>query len=71
MDAHELQQEYQRIRPQYDAFATRLSTLLESVLNAERIAFAQIEHRAKTVESFLRKVERKQYSKDLLTETTD
>lgn len=51
----------EKYHPLYEDFASRLHTLLEELTNKAGISFNHIEHRVKTVESFLDKIERKDY----------
>lgn len=56
---------YRELEPLYRSFALRLTGLLEELLRMENISFAQIEYRAKTLESFVAKIERKGYENPL------
>jgi ppGpp synthetase/RelA/SpoT-type nucleotidyltranferase len=47
--------------PSYEAFSLRIHALLEELLKTNKIPFSQIEHRAKTLRSFMNKLERKKY----------
>ena len=62
MDTAELEKKYRdEYRPKFVSLAARISTLLEDLLKDKGIPVVQIEHRAKTVESFLGKVRLKNY----------
>lgn len=50
--------EYRHLRPEYERFACRLADLLRDLLAAEGVRIHTVEHRAKTVESFLQKISR-------------
>ena len=52
----------ERWRPDYETLASRTVGLLHDLVNAVDIPVAQIEHRAKTVESFTEKMARKRYT---------
>lgn len=49
-------------RPLYEAFVPRLHNLLKELIDNARIPVDHIEHRVKTLESFLEKIERKIYN---------
>lgn len=54
----ELAKTYERVRPQYEEFAQRLHDLLVQILKTKNIPFHTVEHRAKTVDSFVEKSSR-------------
>lgn len=62
VDLPELKRLYQERRPFYDEFAARLDSLLEKLLSDADIPVIKVESRAKTVPSFLEKVEIKSYT---------
>ena len=61
---------YERLRPLYDRLANEVRDVLEKKLKATNVRVAQILDRAKTVESFKEKCERKNY-KTPLEDATD
>lgn len=63
-------EDYRVVRPLYEDFAARAAALVKDLLRVEQIPIAQLEHRAKTVESFAAKVERKRYT-NALTDVKD
>jgi putative GTP pyrophosphokinase len=64
--------DFTTVRPQFNAFTSALHRLLNDLLGANQIEVAQIESRAKGVESFVNKIRRKneKYG-DPLSEVTD
>jgi ppGpp synthetase/RelA/SpoT-type nucleotidyltranferase len=64
--------EYRRQRHLYQTLAEKLAGVLTDVISSEGLDVVQIEHRAKTVDSFLGKLDRKgQKYKNPLEEVTD
>ena len=63
---------YEKKRPMYEVFTTKLYELIKELLRTHNINVAQIEHRTKTVESFKEKIQRggKSYD-DPLVQLTD
>lgn len=62
MDKNAAELQYRNeLRPLYESFAAKLHALLDDLVIKSEISVAQIEHRAKTVEGFLGKLERKNY----------
>lgn len=62
MNIQDIETRYRdELRPKYHIFAQKLAGLLEELLSVEQASIAQIEYRAKAVDSFLRKVGSKQY----------
>lgn len=63
---------YSEVRETYADFSERLSTLIEELITASEIDVAKMEFRAKTVDSFLEKIQRdgKSYNEPL-TDVTD
>lgn len=55
-------QEYQRNYPFYESFAARIGVLLPELLEDANLPLAHIEHRAKRVDRFLDKIDRKGFS---------
>lgn len=71
MNRAELERQYREQHfSLFEALASRIAALLQDLLHGAQIDLAQLECRAKTVESFLGKVERKGY-KDPFTEIKD
>jgi GTP pyrophosphokinase len=63
MNHQELESKYRdELLPLYISFASKLSALLDEITKDAEISIAQIEHRAKTLESFLGKIRRKNYA---------
>lgn len=61
-DRKEIERLYrEEYRPLYEEFAARLHALLELLVKDTGIPVDHIEHRVKTIESFLEKIERKSY----------
>ena len=64
MDLQEIEAEYRDVRrPVLESLGGLLHSLLSALLNSASIDVGQIEHRVKTVESFVGKIERKAYDK--------
>lgn len=63
--------QYQAARPLYEALVLRLDDLLKNLLEGGEIEVAQIEGRAKTIESFGEKIRRKGSYADPLSDMTD
>jgi ppGpp synthetase/RelA/SpoT-type nucleotidyltranferase len=65
-------EEYRQVRPEYERFCAKFEGLIRDLLAGAEIAFAQIEPRTKSVESFVEKIRRKneKYA-DPLQEITD
>jgi putative GTP pyrophosphokinase len=64
-------QEFEEVRPTYEALVGRLETLFEDLLARRDIDIAQMEGRAKSVESFIDKIKRKGTYRDPLKQVTD
>jgi putative GTP pyrophosphokinase len=63
MNKKEMERRYRDVlRPIYESYAGKLSALLEDLTSSADISIAQIEYRAKTVESLLGKLDRKAYT---------
>lgn len=63
LDQKEIERLYrEEYRPLYEEFAARLHALLELLVKDAGIPVDHIEHRVKTVESFVEKLERKSYA---------
>ena len=56
---------YRSKRGHYEGFADRIATLVTELLQARSISIAHIEHRAKTIESFVSKCRKKSYGDPL------
>ncbi len=65
MEQRELEEAYRAVLPRYEEYAQRLHDLLQSITASHGMDVAQIEHRAKSVESFLAKAQRKGYEEPL------
>ena len=62
MNIDELEREYRDLhRPLYEGLAAKIAELIQVLTEESGISTAQIEFRAKTVASFLGKVQRKSY----------
>ncbi len=71
MDISVYEIEYrEKLRPRYESLATRVSELVDQLIKDAGIPIVQIEHRAKTLGSFLEKLERNSY-KDPFKEIKD
>lgn len=66
----EAENTYRSKRNQYEGFAARIAGLVDELLQSRSIPTAQIEHRAKAIESFVSKCQKKSYA-DPLTEIRD
>ncbi|MGR3310952.1 MAG: GTP pyrophosphokinase [Candidatus Brocadiales bacterium] len=62
---------YRELQPRYKELAQEIDFAINKRLEAEDIKVADVTHRAKTVDSFLEKIERKGYYYDPLKKITD
>src|SRR5688572_19641330 len=70
LEKHGQASQYERLRPSYERLVEEVQFVLKGKLAATAVRVAQIIGRAKTVESFTEKVQRKGY-KNPLEEATD
>lgn len=69
IEKNKLIEEFKESRPLYEAFTNRVEGLVKTLLSEARINIHTVNSRTKTVDSFEKKLERKNYS--YLTEITD
>lgn len=66
----EVEADYRELYPLYEQYVSKLQSLLSDMAHDAQIDVAQVEGRAKSIESFLEKVQRKSYG-DPLRQITD
>ena len=64
MNKQEAEREYrERYQPLYESLTPRIAQLISDLISDAAIPVSQIEHRVKTIQSFLGKIDRKNYAK--------